>query len=183
MSEEVFNDNTDVNSEEGSFDNLILCYVTCPQDSSKSFVGGVLITDFKTRPLHFAYVTPVRPTALQKILYGSTLNEHVQVDVIAKKLFQEIPVVPTVLFVDSEDVLKIQRIVEYPVAYLSKANESVSDGSTLSTLRYKTYTENYETQKIIGQTIANLENAIDLIEPFHRMREALKEALKNIPDK
>lgn len=183
MSEEFFNENDDGNIEEGATDNLVLCYVTCPQDSSKSFVGGLLITDYKSRPLHFAYVTPVRPTAMQRILYGATLNEHIQVDVIAKRLFEELPIVPTVLFVDNEDILKIQRIVKFPVAYLSKASETDSDVSTLSTIHYKTYTDTFEVQNVVGQTIANLENVIDLTEPFQRMREALKESIKTNSEK
>src|SRR2546430_2115943 len=65
---------------------LALCYVYCATDQAGGYLGAVLLTDFLTRPQYFAYVEPVRPTQIQRILYGPTLPEHISVDVITAKL-------------------------------------------------------------------------------------------------
>src|SRR2546430_8102520 len=67
-------------------EHLCLCYLTCPRDGSNGYIGGALITDSTTRPIEFSYVASVRPTTMQRLLYGKTLDEFVSVDVIARKL-------------------------------------------------------------------------------------------------
>ncbi|HUT61912.1 MAG TPA: hypothetical protein VNA25_29085 [Phycisphaerae bacterium] len=158
----------------------ILGYLACPQDAASGFLGALLITDARARPLHFAYVSPIRPTAMQRLLYGATLIEHVKIDVIAKTLMQGAAVVPTVLFVDAPDLVAVRRVVGLPTAFLVKNTEAQSGSSNISTLKYDTGA-NSEDQEIIGQVLAELEPWIDLVEPFTRLREAMKEALKAPP--
>ena len=57
------NDYTD-----GEPSDAILGYLACPQDAASGFIGALLITDARSRPLHFAYVSPIRPTAMQRLL-------------------------------------------------------------------------------------------------------------------
>jgi hypothetical protein len=154
-----------------------IAYLACPQDAANGFAGAVLLTDARARPIHFAYVTPIRPTRMQRLLYGSTLDEHVKVDVIASKLFQGAPHQPHVIFVETPDLLATRRITRLPTAFLSKAATTTQDAGNLSALRYDTGS-NAEDQEQVGRIIAELESAFDLLEPFTRMRDALKEALK-----
>jgi hypothetical protein len=156
---------------------LVLCYLICPQDAAKNFVGAVLVTDSRTRPLHFAYALPVRPTKLQRLLYGSTLEEHVKIDVIAEKLLKNLPQVPDVIFVDSEDLLKLRRISRMPVAFLSKDNAAESDARRLSPLVFKSGSIPQDNEAV-GQIVARLETEVDIVQPFERVREAMKEALR-----
>jgi hypothetical protein len=156
---------------------LTLCYLICPQDAANAFLGALMITDFRARPIHYSYVSPVRPTAFQKILFGPTLNSHVKIDVIAEKLLKNIPRVPDVLFVDDMEILAAKQIIKKPTACLKKSTSQDADPTKLSILDYKS--DSNEDQEIIGQIIAHLENLIDLVEPFSRMRQALKEALKS----
>ena len=108
---------------------LTLCYLTCPQDSANAFLGALMITDFRARPIHFSFVSPVRPTAIQKILFGSTLNSHVKIDVIAEKLLKNIPRVPDVLFVDDMEILAAKQIIKKPTACLKKSTSQDADPS------------------------------------------------------
>lgn len=157
--------------------DLVLCYLTCPQDSAKAFVGAIMLTDYRARPLYFACVSPVRPTKMQRMLYGPTLTEHLKVDVIGTKLLGTVPQVPDVLFVDAPDLIVMRRVAEFPTAFLEK-NEKADPGSgTLSTLRYDTGS-NTADDEVIGQIMATLESYVDLVEPFARMTEALKEVQK-----
>ena len=158
--------------------DLALGYLTCPQDAANNFLGAVLITDSRSRPLHFAYVTPVRPTAMQRLLYGNTLKEHVRIDVITKRLFGDgVPTVPDVLFVDDEELLPSRRVVNVPTAFLTRKSSEEEDASSFTTVRYSTGSNALD-QERVGQVIAALEDSMDLTDPFKRLRDALKEAMK-----
>lgn len=156
---------------------LMLCYLICPQDAANAFLGAVMVTDVRARPLHFSFVSPIRPTVIQKILFGSTLNLHVKIDIIANKLLSNIPQVPDLLFVDDTEILSAKDLLKKPTAFVKKSNTSDSDSAKLSSLEYKT--DSVEDQEIIGQVLAFLENQIDIVEPFSRMKQALIEAQKS----
>jgi len=158
--------------------DLMLSYLSCPQDAANAFLGALMITDHRARPVHFSFVSPVRPTKVQRILYGSTLKEHVKIEVIGKKLLKDLPVIPDVLFVDVEDLLAIRQVADIPTAALSKSPEDESDPGRLSTLQYNTGS-NIADQEVIGPIVAALETYVDLVEPFTRMKEALQEAIKS----
>ena len=114
---------------------------------------------------------------MQKILYGKTLEEHVRIDVIANKLLQGNSKLPDVIFVDADELLPMRRIVQVPVARLSKNENPGTDTTKLSTLTYNTGGRR-DDEEIVGQVIGHLEPLIDLIEPFNRITEALKEAAR-----
>lgn len=157
---------------------LTLCYLSCPQDAASAFLGALMITDYRARPLHFSFVSPVRPTRVQRILYGSTLEDHVKIDVIGRELLKDLPIVPDVLFVDTEQILAIRQITDIPVAFLSKSPEHEDDPGKLTTLHYDTGSH-IDDQEVVGRVLSSLEAYVDLVEPFTRMRDALKEAIKS----
>src|SRR5216683_3016022 len=99
---------------------VILCYLICPKDAAGGFTGAILLTDNRARPQHFAYVQPVKPTKMQSILYGLTLDEYLKVDVIAYKLWQGLPKRPDVLFVNTPDLIATRRITGIPTAFIAK---------------------------------------------------------------
>jgi len=112
---------------------------------------------------------------MQRIVYGPTLNEHTKVLVIARKLLTDgLSVIPSVLFVDAADLLGVRRITKWPVARLWKGAQ---DPSSLSTLQYDTGA-NSQDASTVGRIITSLETSVDLLNPFARLTEALKEALK-----
>lgn len=175
-SEQAFDDSGPTGERDAA--SLNLAYLSCPPGPDKNFLGGLLITDARSRPLHFGYVAPVRPTPMQRLLYGGTLTEHVRVDVIGKKLFSDgVPVVPDVLFVDDQQLLAARRIVNVPTAFLERRPSTDRNANSLSTVQY-TVDQHAGDDDAVGRVLAALEQSIDLIEPFNRIREALKEALK-----
>ena len=160
-------------------DNVCLAYLSCPQDGAKGYLGALLVTDGRTRPLHFGYVAPVRPTIMQRILYGRTLDVHVKMDVIARKLVQDgISKVPDVLFVDAEDLLAARPIFNVPTARLTRP-EAKQSGVTISTYRYDAGGRAQD-EEAVGRIVTALEQTVDLLDPFKRMEGALKEALKEL---
>lgn len=156
-----------------------LAYLSCPPGPDKNYLGGLLLTDSRSRPLHFGYVAPVRPTQIQRMLYGGTLQEHVRVDVIARKLFTDgIPVVPSVLFVDDSGLLPARHLVKVPTAVLAKRSSSEGQTTSLSSVQYETNIGSGD-DDAVGSILASLEQTFDLTEPFDRIRDALKEAMKD----
>lgn len=169
--------NDDYRSNEKQPTDWILCYLVCPKDAAGAFLGGILLTDNRGRPQHFAFVQPIRPTTMQRILYGSTLDEHIKIDVIAQKLWQGLPHPPDVLFVDAPDLIAARRVTRVPTAFIAKAPDSEPRSSSLSVLRYDVGPENKD-EGLVGTIINALEGTCNLLEPFNRIREALKEGLK-----
>jgi hypothetical protein len=119
---------------------------------------------------------------MQTVLYGKTLEAHVKIDVISKRLFDGVPVKPKAVFVDVPDLVASRRISGIPTAALAKANGANGVAHSLSQLTYDT-AGNRSDADHIGRLVAALEREIDLVEPFRRVAEALTEALKEKPSK
>lgn len=165
------------NAQEKNPAEIMLAYLMCPQDAAGAYLGALMLTDHRTRPQHFSFVSPIRPTKIQRILYGSTLDEHLKVDVIGNKLLKDLPYVPEILLVETAELLAVRRVAHLPTAFLTKARDGEVEPGRLTSLQYDTgaYTDD---QEVVGQVLASLETTVDLVEPFNRMREALKEAIK-----
>jgi hypothetical protein len=133
-----------------------------------------MITDYRARPEHFAYVLPVKPSKMQSILYGSSLEEHLRIDVIGSKLFHQIPKKPDIIFVQTPELQELRRIAGVPTACLTKADEAASH--SLSNLAYDSDPGDRD---FVGNILAALESTVNLIEPFTRIRDALLEARKS----
>lgn len=157
-------------------DSLCLCYMSCPKDGANGYIGAVLVTDSRTRPTEFSYVAPVRPSAMQRILYGKTLDEYVSVDVIARKLLDGLSKKPDIVFVDSDLLLGLHRFAGQPVAMLTRSKD-VDPSVKISAVAYKTPDDANYTDEV-GAAVSALESYANLVDPFERMTEALKEALK-----
>jgi hypothetical protein len=167
------------NSAETHPGKITLAYLTCPQDAANGFLGALMLTDDQTRPLHFGYVSPIRPTRIQRILFGSQIEEVVKVETIARNLIAGISTSPTVYFVDTEDLLAVRKVTGKPTAFLAKNAGEGEEARRLSSVRYSVWPGHRdEDLQRIGGIVADLETRIDLLEPFLRMREALKEVLK-----
>lgn len=159
-------------------ENIVLGYLSCPTDTAGGFVGALLITDYRTRPLQFAHVPPVRPTKMQRILYRSTLSEHVKIDCIAKKLFFDgVSCDAHIVFVDDAALLSARRLVDTPVAHLCRSASSATGEKMSAQIRYNTggNQADYQTVETI---VSRIDPSIDLLEPFDRILDALKEVLK-----
>lgn len=52
--------------------------------------GAILVTDASTKPLEFRVTAPIRPTNLQKTLYGKILDEHLAVELISLPLLDSL---------------------------------------------------------------------------------------------
>ena len=53
-----------------------------------SIRGGILTTDIETKPYEFRITSPIKPTQIQQILYGSSLKDYVYGELIGAPLIK-----------------------------------------------------------------------------------------------
>lgn len=83
-----------------------------------SMRGGCLITDEKTRPLEFRVSGAIRPTGLQKILYGDTLHEYICNELVGMPMLKSLETKPDLVLVRDSEFLKIRPEVEVPILWV-----------------------------------------------------------------
>lgn len=159
--------------------DFVIGYVSCPQDSGRNYLGGILLTDWRTRPIEFSFVSPVKVTMMQRIIHGKTLDEAITVELIARRLLTDSTKPPDVIFVDSDILLGLQRSAKTPVARLTRDEGVSAQAGSLSTIRFAT-ARGMENESTVGNVLSALEPFVDLIEPFSRVTEAIKEAMKSV---
>jgi hypothetical protein len=177
-----------------------LGFLTVLEHDQQGFVGGYLILNTAGRPLEFHCTAPVKPNRAQQILFGPTLESYLYGEQIGQTLLAKGSIEPLAVWTDVEQVLSVRDFVAWPVALVLAAEERprVTDGPVSQPTwrvdpahRAGPHLHAFE----IGRNrlavaagrdadrhaiVARLEGlaALDLSEPFERIREAVEEAHK-----
>jgi hypothetical protein len=93
---------------------------TLAVDDGASLRGGALVVDDSTEPLEFRCTSVVRPTALQKILWGARLDAHIRAALIGKPLLQQTQKEYAVVLVRDVNLLELREHVQVPVIQLRR---------------------------------------------------------------
>ena len=159
---------------------VVVGFLSIVQDSSGIF-GGYLVTNAWGRPLEFRISTAVQPNRVQQILYGPTLMEYLHADLIGKTLIEKTATQPTLLVTDSIPALAIRTRMGIPTLTIAPPEE----GSELEALESNRATQVLRIaakfaadRPIIDARLEQVDPAVDLAEPFSRIREAMSEARK-----
>jgi len=162
--------------------NLNLGFLTIVQDGSGIF-GGYLVTNAWGRPLEFRLTTAVQPNRVQQILYGPTLTEYLHAELIGKTLIEKTSVAPSLVVTDSLPALALRGRIGVPVVAVRSAG--LDDGPEILQLTHPrssvmlAYLAKYPDDKAaIDERLDRIDPAVDLAEPFARIREAVSEARK-----
>lgn len=100
-----------------------LAYLLVHADESRSaYVGGVMVTDAYGLPLEFRYTQPIRPTRLQKVLYGGAMDGYIRRDVIGARLLKDLEHKPTALVVREEPLVPLGLASAFPVLQVFQTN-------------------------------------------------------------
>lgn len=165
-----------------------LGFVTVRHHPTHGYFGGYLIVNNLARPLEFHCTLPVQPTRAQQILYGSTLDEFVCGEQIARALVSKAKGTPHVLFSDTCAVLTLRHMQSIPLASIEIP---LNDEGSLP--RPESQRTDYHRFKAFGKQFSVLpefvcdcdairglfdsdKSPLDLLEPFGRIEEALMEA-------
>lgn len=145
------------------------------------YIGGMLITGTRGRPLEFQCTTPVVPNATQKTLYGPTLRPFVIGELIGKTLFDKVGVKPKLLLVSDADALDVRTQVSCPVARVVAGDSRDVDLSDETLLEvggaYLAFHRQYSPDREAVEQFA-FDEYIDLSEPPGRVRDALRQTVR-----
>ncbi len=132
--------------------------------------GGCLITDSLTRPLEFWVSGVVRPSSIQKILYGDTMHEYICTDLVGIPLLKSLESSPDLILVRDAEFLKLRQRVEKSVLWV---RATVDGQYVLQAL------PGFENEAEAGRDILPRRlRGRNIMEPFLRIRSAVEEAHK-----
>jgi hypothetical protein len=150
------------------------------------FLGGYLVTNSWGRPLEFRLSTAVQPNRVQQILYGNTLTEYVCADLIGKTLVEKTATPAHLLVTDSLHVLPVRSRLGLPVLAVVPEGQFPPPGSDRPLIRFShprssvplTLDPKADDEGQVRAVLDRVDAALDLTEPFARIREAMGEARK-----
>jgi len=171
-------------------------FLTVQEFTDLGLIGGYLILNAVGRPLEFHCTAPVRPNRAQEILYGPTLAPFLYGEQIGQTLVAKGKSRPMFVCTNVEPVLSAREFVSVPFVLLTDGgsganNQRRLDGAHAATPAPKSralvpfqlagsqaaVAEDHarDREKIVEQWQPHAE-AMDLLEPFSRLREAIEEA-------
>lgn len=89
-------------------------------DDGKVLRGGALVVDATTEPLEFRCTDGVRPTKLQRILWGARLDGYLATDLVGKPLIKSLRQDVSLVLVREANFLGLREGVDIPVVQLSR---------------------------------------------------------------
>jgi len=137
-------------------------------DDGEAMRGGCLVTDEMTRPLEFRVSGAVRPTSLQKVLYGDTLHEYICTDLLGSPILHSLETAPDFVLVRDAEFLKVRPKVEFPVLWV----RGTVDGQYVLQA-FPGYDQEAEQ---VRDSLPKRLRGRSILEPFIRVKNALEEA-------
>jgi hypothetical protein len=133
-------------------------------DNRQVYRGGALVTNLQTYPLEFRLTSPIRPTPLQTMLYGSALETYIFSELVAIPLLKSLKTKPDLVIVRSLLFLNARKHVEFPMVYY--------DGKPNGFTSHK----DFMNESQIAEKLLNGLSQERLLEPYNRIQAALAEA-------
>jgi len=154
-------------AENGSY-NLRIAFVDTILFEDGSIRGGVLVTDKETRPYEFRVTSPIKPTTLQKLLYGASLTDYVYGQLIALPLLKHVNETISLAICIKENLLVARPHLDFPLIVLKKSGRDDS----LVVQAHSDYPGEQGQAEII---VHDMTQRHDLAEPFNRLKLAVSE--------
>lgn len=159
-----------------------LGFLTVQQEPA-GWAGYYLVTNAWGRPLEFRMSSAVQPNRVQTALYGPTLLDYLHADVIGKALVEKTTLKPDLIVTDAVPALALRSRLDIPVVAL-RPDAAVLPPET----RVRTHPRcsvglllpaafAADDEAVVAKLDA-IDAAVDLAEPFARIREAVAEARK-----
>jgi hypothetical protein len=162
------------------------------------YLGAALVVDSRGVPVDFRYTEPLRPTKIERILYGGALEVYLREDVIVKSLAEAVEAKPAIWIVrDPELLAAVRRHGKVLAASLEGTSNSPLDrvgqvemqgelefllqvDPISSPLRVTVTKDQVQQIKKVSESLVFLGETMEVMEPFGRISRAL-EALRDEP--
>ncbi len=160
-------------------------FLTLEQTSTDGFIGAILVTDSTGVPQEFRCTHSVKPTGIQRQLYGGMLQPHIGVELCGRPLLREIKTKPAIILVKETFMLAIRGNLDKPVVWIGQASGVIERGdATTNSEKLESQGGEYEPMVVKPQIGNNPDLPIameilrslsfDPLEPFARVQTALK---------
>lgn len=135
------------------------------------YLGAMLVTDSKGLPLEFKCTEAIKPTDLQRHLYGETMEPHIAIHLCILPLLNKITNKPKLLFVNEESFLTAREEKDFPVLFIQATESVVEEGQTAIVLKSHS---KYESDKTLFEEEVKTACLFAFTEPFGRVEQAVK---------
>lgn len=154
-------------AEQESYD-LRIAFIDVILFEDGAIRGGVLVTDIETRPYEFRVTSPIKPTQLQKLLYGASLTEYVYGQLIGLPLLRHVREKISLAICVRENLLIARPGLQFPLVVLKKSSR---DDSVVVQSHRDFPGEQAHAELIIHDMMQRH----DIGEPFNRLKLAVSE--------
>jgi len=157
------------------------------------FRGASLVVDFRGIPMRFYYTDPIKPSRLERILYGNALEVYLREELILESLLNAVDAKPSLWICRDPELLSpLKALTKGKVLHMSSSRRSPLDatGSVESSNEPWTYMvqadsvsaplrvvfpENTKEDEVkqIAATLVDAAKTMELLEPFGRIQKAL----------
>lgn len=167
-------------------------YLSTLETAEYGYFGGYLVVNELGRPLEFHCTAPVRPSRAQEILYGPTLQPYLLGEQMGGALLREAKLKPAIVLTDQLATLSLRESFDWPLAMIaSQSDDSATDSpvklwaqnevgrvTSFVASGYQIHLPaNFESdQSRVTGLLEELAKHVELIEPFDRIHEAIREA-------
>ncbi len=152
-------------------------------------VTAMMVTDNKGYPLEFKATTPVKPSLVQRTLYGGQLEHYVNVELCGKTLVKQSSRKPSIILVPMIQLLDIADEIDINMVAIWRAGETLKvedekaekprgtirpNISSFQPVVYEGRFRDVDSEKDVVSFLQECTEHFDLVEAFERMRAALK---------
>lgn len=164
-------------------------FAVCHTADAQGYIGATLVTNERGAPSEFRCTHPVRPNAVQKAMYGKSLESHIGLELCGKPLLNSLTTNPLVCLVDAPEMVDLNELVSLPVLCVQRLGELITATGAMPaediTQRLDSQSGNFEPVLVnchprrksdLEQIRPSLEHAfqyVDLLEPFERITTSL----------
>ncbi|BAZ50584.1 hypothetical protein NIES4103_32010 [Nostoc sp. NIES-4103] len=164
-----------------SMDNFKIGFLLKYQFDNDAIRGAVLVTDKETKPLEFRVTEPVRPTKIQRTLYGEILYDYILVELIAVPLLKALKEKPDIVLIQDKILIDVNQKQEIPTIQILEqdnvtyqANTKEITSSKFPNLRITT-PENIGNLEDVRWQLEQVYASRDLLEPFQRIYDTCEQ--------
>ncbi|MCL2009081.1 MAG: hypothetical protein FWG71_00865 [Synergistaceae bacterium] len=157
------------------------------------FRGAALAVDFRGIPICFYYTDPIKPSRLERILYGSALEVYLREELILESLLKSVEAKPSLWICREPDLLgPLKSLTKGKVLYLAQSHRSPMDAAgnvessgepwvylvqadSVSAPLRVAFPENTKDDEVkqAAAVLVDAAKTMELLEPFGRIQKAL----------
>ena len=168
-------------------DTHIAYFVVRTTQDRQGFVGGLLVIDGKGIPQEFRCTLPMRPTLVQRTLYGDKLEPYIFIELMGAKLIEALDTRPFCCIVESADMLNLRQHCDIPIIRFEKSSRgsvssadlrgdethSMTPAGSNGDVNFEYHHDYPADYESVRGFLRYVSENIDLLEPFERVANSI----------